>query len=147
MYYKIASILKPIIIESMGDYKIMYDDLNHYSVWYEKHCLFENASLKSAKAFCNARLNQNCKIEFVFNTYFLYIHGQTFSKYMDENRWNMRYYFPWIGFYPKPQKVMKGTILYNSLVDDLIKAEKMRMIRNVYKPYFNQKDRDKYNRI
>ncbi|TKI55429.1 hypothetical protein E8L90_08205 [Brevibacillus antibioticus] len=147
MYYQIASILRPIFIESIGDYKIMYDDLNLYSVWYEKHCLFENTSIRSAKEFCNVRVNRKCTIVLVLNTFFVSIHGQTFSKYVDENSWHMRYHFPWVGFYPLPTKVLKGTLLYNELIDNLIEAEKKRTIKSVYKPYLNQNHREKYSRI
>ncbi|ASJ56837.1 hypothetical protein BP422_26940 [Brevibacillus formosus] len=147
MRYLLATILTPVLIENIGEYGIMYDDLNDYSIWYEKQCLTENTTLKQAREFCKARIRRNGKIVFVLNTYFLNIRGQTFSKYVDEDRWHMRYHFPWIGFYPILQDVKEGTPLFDNLIDDFIEAEKMRRIRNVFKPYLCLKDRERYNRI
>mgnify|MGYP005848910325 CR=1 FL=1 len=147
MHYTLATILQPIQIENMGEYTIKYDDLNFYSVWYEDHCLLENNTLNVARDFCKARLNRDCKIIFVFNTYFLSIRGETCSKYVNENRWHRRYHFPWLGFYPIPQKIEKGALLYESLINEFIEAEKKRRISSVYKIYFTQKERERFNRI
>ncbi|MFS0555926.1 hypothetical protein [Brevibacillus sp. 179-C9.3 HS] len=147
MHYTIATILQPIEIENMGEYTIKYDDLNYYSVWFKQLMLLENITLNVAKEFCKARINRDAQIVFVFNTYFLNIRGETWSKYMNEKTWHRRYHFPWIGFYPIPQKIEKGTLVYESLINEFVEEEKNRRISVVYKSYFAQKKREKFNRI
>ncbi|GED73131.1 hypothetical protein BRE01_68330 [Brevibacillus reuszeri] len=71
MHYILARILTPVVIEKVGDYTIMYDDIYHHSVWGEKHCLLENTTLDDSREFCKVRLNLIGKIVFVYNTYFL----------------------------------------------------------------------------
>ena len=147
MHYILASILTPIFIEIVGEYTIKYDDINFHSVWYEENCLFENTTLEDARDYCQARLDLNGRIVFVLNTYFLSIKGQSFSKYVDEDCWHRRFHSPWIGFYPIPQNVKKGSSLFESLMNNFMEAEKMRRIKSVYKPYFTSKDRERYNRV
>lgn len=147
MYYTIVDVFPAIPIERMGNYWIKYDDYVFYSVWYDKHCLLENTTLASAREFCSARINQRCEIVFVLNTYFVYIRGQVFSKYVDQERWYRRPYRPWIGFYPIPEKVRFGSLLYISLAQDCIEAEKAGKISLFYKPYYNENDRCIFNKI
>ncbi|WGV60426.1 hypothetical protein QIH01_04660 [Brevibacillus brevis] len=147
MHYQITNILTPIFIENVGEYTIKYDDLNYYSVWFKDHCLMENATSAGTREFCEARLNRNGKIVYIYHTHFLYIRGETYSKYLYEEQWHRRYHFPWIGFYPVPQKVNQGTPLYESVFNDFIEAEKLRKISRRYKPYFNIIDREKYKKI
>ncbi|MCC8438565.1 hypothetical protein HP567_028940 [Brevibacillus sp. M2.1A] len=147
MYYVLAKVCKPILIEQIGDYSIKYDDYVFYSVWYGKRCLLENASLVNARDFCIKRIDINGEIVVVLNTYFLSIKGECFSKYIDQTCWHRRYHAPWIGFFPIPQRVDKRTLLYERLFKDFIEAEKNGEISHRFKKYFSQQERDRYNRV
>lgn len=147
MYYVIADIYPAIPIEKMGDYCIKYDDFVFYSVWYEEKCLFENTTLESAREFCSQRINLDCEIVFVLNTYFLSIRSQVFSKYTDQEQWFRRPYMPWIGFYPIPEKIRNGSMLYFRLVRDFLEAEKANKISLFYKTFYNEHDRHCFNRV
>ncbi len=147
MYYRIATILKPVFVESIGEYTIKYDDIYSHSVWYEENCLKENISFATARDFCRARLSLDGRIVFVQNTYFLSIRGHSFSKYIHEEHWHRRFLVPWTGFYPIPQKVEKETSLFNNLIKDFVEAEKTKRIRSDYKPFLTFKERIRYNRI
>ncbi|MGG1660971.1 hypothetical protein [Brevibacillus sp. NRS-1366] len=147
MYYRIATILTPIFVETIGEYTIKYDDIYSHSVWYEENCLIENIPLVTGRDFCRARLDLDGQIVFVHNTYFLSIMGQSFSKYIHEERWDRRFHVPWTGFYPIPQKVRKETPMFKNLIEDFVVAEKTKQIRSVYKPFLTIKERNRYNRI
>ncbi|MFC8689553.1 hypothetical protein [Brevibacillus porteri] len=147
MYYVLAKICKPILIEQMSDYTIKYDDYVFYSVWYEKRCLLENASLVNARDFCIKRINMNGDIVVVLNTYFLNINGECFSKYMDQDQWHRRSHAPWIGFFPIPQRVDRETSLYERLFIGFIEAEKKGEISHRFRKYLTQQERERYKRV
>ncbi|WP_289140138.1 hypothetical protein [uncultured Brevibacillus sp.] len=147
MYYKIATILTPVLVEAIGEYCVKYDDIYSHSVWYGENCLIENITFATARDFCRVRLDLNGQIVFVHNTYFLSMRGQSFSKYIHEDRWHRRFHAPWIGFYPPPKKVDKETPMFKNLIKDFVEAEKTKQIRSVYKPFLTLKERNRYNRI
>lgn len=147
MYYTIVATFSPILVERMRDYSIKYDDFVFYSVWYKERCLFENTTLAAAREFCSERINQSCKMVFVLNTYIINIRGQYFSRYIDQEKWYRRPHFPWIGFYPIPEKVENGSLLYISLINEFIESEKKGEISLFYKPFNTEKERMRFRRI
>lgn len=147
MHYSIAEITEPVFVEQLMEYIIMYDDFMFYSVWQEGRCLYEHATLPECREFCLRRTGKSGELFFMYDTYLLYIHGHCYSKASNEDRWRRRYHKPWIGFFPNPQKIERGTEEYENLVTDFLEHESTGRVSPFYTAYLTPRDRCRYNSV